>query len=313
MTTYTYNARGQVLTTTNATNETTTYVYVNDRLTSVDGPLPGSSIAFTYDPVSRVRTKTDESGYTLTFDYDDFDRLTKITFPDGTVDQFTYTRLDQTLIRDRAGRQTTFEYNSIRQMKKRTDPLNRVTLFQWCKCGALRNLTDPMGRTTTWRHDIQGRVKCKEYADGSKVTYLYEDTASRLRQRIDKKLQVTQYNYNRDDTVSQISYANAAVATPPVAFAYDANYSRLRSMTDGTGKTHYDYIPINAALSLGAGQLASIDGPLPNDTITFGYDELGRRVSTAINGVASISRFDAGGACNKRNQRTWNVYLHLRW
>jgi YD repeat-containing protein len=63
-----------------------------------------------------VRTKTDESGYKLTFDYDVLDRLTKITFPDGTFDQVVYTRLDHTLILDRAGRQTTFEYNSIRQM-----------------------------------------------------------------------------------------------------------------------------------------------------------------------------------------------------
>ena len=180
-------------------------------------------------------------------------------------------------------------------MTKRTDPLNRATLFQWCKCGALKSLTDPMGRTTTWRHDIQGRVKCKEYADGSKVTYLYENTISRLSQRIDEKLQVTQYDYNRDDTVSRITYNNATVATPPVAFTYDANYSRLRSMTDGTGTTRYGYIPITPAPSLGAGQLASVDGPLPNDAITFSYDELGRRVSTAINGVASSVTYDAAG------------------
>ena len=55
------------------------------------------------------------------------------------------------------------------------------------------------------------------------------------------------------------------------------------------------YIPITPAPSLGAGQLASVDGPLPNDTITFSYDELGRRVSTAINGVASSVTFDAAG------------------
>ena len=66
-------------------------------------------------------------------------------------------------------------------------------------------------------------------------------------------------------------------------------------MTDGTGTTHYGYIPITRAPSLGAGQLASVDGPLPNDTITFSYDELGRRVSTAINGVASSVTYDAAG------------------
>lgn len=294
-TTYTYNARGQLLTQTNAKNETTTWNYdANGYLVSVDGPLPGASVTSLYDAVGRVRTKTDESGYTLTFDYDDLDRLTKITYPDGTADQFTFTRLDRTLIRDRAGRQTTFEYNSVRQMSKRTDPLNRTTWFQWCKCGDLKSLTDPMGRTTTWRHDVQGRVKSKEYADGSQITYLY-DNASRLRQRIDEMVQVTQYNYNWDNAVSQISYTNATVATPHVAFTYDANYSRMTSMTDGTGITLYRYIPITLIPALGAGQLASVEGTLPNYTITYTYDELGRRVSTAIDGVASSVTYDAAG------------------
>jgi RHS repeat-associated protein len=306
-TTYTYNVRGQVLTRTNAKDETTTYDYdANGYLKSVGGPLSGVSTTFTYDSVGRVLTKTDESGYTLTFDYDALDRLTKITYPDAitnpdgtlrppTFEQFTYTHLDLIETQDRAGRKTTFEYDSIRQMRKRTEPLNRVTLFQWCKCGALKSLTDPMGRTTTWRHDIQGRVQAKSYADGSMVTYLYENNNSRLSQRMDEKLQVTQYDYNRDDTLRRISYNNATVATPSVAFAYDASYSRLRSMTDGTGTTQYSYVPISAPPSLGAGQLASVDGPLPNDAITFSYDELGRRVSTAINGVASSVVYDAAG------------------
>jgi RHS repeat-associated protein len=106
---------------------------------------------------------------------------------------------------------------------------------------------------------------------------------------------VTQYNYNRDNTVSRISYTNAAIATPTVAFTYDANYNRLRSMTDGTGTTLYGYVPISPVLFLGAGQLASVDGPLPDDTITFTYDELGRLVSIAINGVASSVTYDAAG------------------
>jgi RHS repeat-associated protein len=255
----------------------------------------------TYDAVGRVATKTDVSGYTLTFDYDDLDRLTKITFPDDTFNEYTYTLLDLTTIQDRAGRKTTFEYNNVRQMTKRTDPLGRVTLFQWCKCGALRGLTDPMGRTIFWRHDIQGRLKSKEYVDGSQVTYRYEDAVSRLSQRIDEKLQVTQYDYNKDDTLKRIAYNNAAVPTPAVALTYDANYSRILSMTDGAGTMLYTYFPITSTPSLGAGQLASVDGPLQNDRITFDYDELGRRVSTAINdgafpiGVPASVRYDAAG------------------
>ena len=300
-TTYVYNARGQVLTQTNAKGDTTIFSYDADgHLSSVEGPL-GTFDATTlnYDSRGRVRTKIDGSpfvgGYALTFDYDDLDRLTKITFPDATFDQFTYTRLDQTLMRDRAGRQTSFEYDNVRQMTKRTDPLNRTTLFEWCKCGALRRLTDPMSRTTTWRHDIQGRVKSKEYTDGSKIIYLYENTTSRLRQRIDEKLQVTQYNYNLDNTLSGKTYTNTVVATPAVVFNYDLNYKRTISMTDGTGKTHYGYIPITPIPTLGAGQLRSVASPLSNGTITYAYDELGRRNSKAINAVSSTVTFDAAG------------------
>jgi YD repeat-containing protein len=200
-TTYIYNASGQIRTVTNANNDRSTDNYTNGFLTSIDGPLAGATVTFTYDSVGRVRTKTDVDGYTLTFEYDNLDRLTKITFPDSTFTQFTYFRLDRTQVQGRAGQKTSFEFNSVRQMTKRTDPLNRVTRFEWCKCGALRRLTDPMGRTTTWRHDVQGRVKYKEYTDGFKVSYLYENTTSRLRQRIDEKLQVTQYNYYRDNAV----------------------------------------------------------------------------------------------------------------
>ncbi len=118
------------------------------------GPL-GDTTTWTYDAMGRVRTNTDVSGYTLTFDYDDLIASRRSLFRIRPSTSSPTPVLDRTLIRDRAGRQTSFEYNSVRQMTKRTDPLNRVTLFQWCKCGALKTLTDPMGRTTTWRHDIR--------------------------------------------------------------------------------------------------------------------------------------------------------------
>ena len=219
-TTFTYNTRGQIATVTDALGNTTTYQYdANGYLISLTGPLGAAdTMTWTYDSFGRVQTVTDNSGYTFAYGYDAADRITTISYPDTTVQTFTYTLLDTTTITDRAGRQTTFEYNNVRQPIQRTDPLGRVTLFQWCKCGALRRLADPMGRITTWRHDIQGRMACKEYADGSQVSYRYEATTSRLRQRIDEALQVTQYNYNRDDTLSRISYSNAAVTTAPVTF-----------------------------------------------------------------------------------------------
>ena len=67
-------------------------------------------------------------------------------------------------------------------------------------------------------------------------------------------------------------------------------------MTDGTGVTVCGYNLVTVPATLGAGQLATLDGPLANDT-ALGYDELGRTTSLSINGTANVSTasFDSLG------------------
>jgi RHS repeat-associated protein len=297
-TTFTYNGRGQLLTRTNPKGETVRYDYdSNGYLVAVDGPLPGTNDlqTATHDAFGRTRTRTDESGYNVTLEYDNLDRLTRITHPDGTFSQFTFERLDLVSVLDRAGRVTTFEYDELGQTKQRTDPLGRTTRYEWCRCGDVKSLTDALGRTTLWTTDVQGRPAAKIYADGSRVQYVYEGASARLRQVIDERGQLTQFSYNLDDTLQSVIYGNSAVPTPGVTYTYDTNYVRLTSMSDGLGTTRYAYHPILPVPTPGAGQLASEDGPLPNDTITYDYDELGRVIRRSIGGVASTNTFDAAG------------------
>ncbi len=63
-------------------------------------------------------------------------------------------------------------------------------------------------------------------------------------------------------------------------------------MTDGTGTTSYAYHPFGA---LGGGQLASVDGPLANDTVSYAYDELGRVKTRSLTGVTTTWNYDAQG------------------
>ena len=295
---FSYNGRGQLLSVTNAENESVSFSYdANGHLLAVDGPLPGlpDQSTFTYDSAGRLRTATDPDGYALTFDYDPLDRLTKTTFPDGTFQQITYDRLKPGVVRDRLGRETRYTYNALRQITAIQDALGRVTRFDWCKCGDLKSLIDPLGRSTTWRHDLQGRVSAKEYADGSRVTFDYESTTSRLRQIRDEQNQLTQFFYYVDDSLQEKRYLNAVVFTPSVRFSYDPDYSRVLTMQDGNGPTTYGFYPITSVPSPGAGRLATIDGPLANDTISFGYDQLGRVANRTIHGVAVQRAYDAAG------------------
>jgi RHS repeat-associated protein len=293
-TTYTYNAAGRVLTVTNPLSQTTTNVYdSNGRLQTVTGPVTGTTTTYTYDTYGRVATVTDPESYVLTTEYDALDRVTKITYPDSTFDQTTYARLDVATRRDRAGRITRYYYDPVRRLTATRDPLGRVIRQDWCACGSLDALVDANGNRTQWNRDVQGRVTSEVRADGTTTTtYTYENTTSRLKTVTDPKAQVTTYTYALDDQVLQTVYTNAQIATPTVSYTYDANYRRIASMVDGIGTTTYTY---KAVGTLGAGQVATVDGPLTNDTITYSYDELGRVTNRDINGTGVTWAFDTLG------------------
>ena len=290
----TYNDAGQVLTVTNAKSETTTLVYDGDGyLGSVTGPVSEATTTFTYDAYGRRRTATGSDGYATTTDYDALDRVTRVSYPDGTHDDVIYERLDAAQQIDRAGRVTRMFYDSVGRLTAMRDSLGRTVIQQWCTCGTLEKLIDGKGQATTWERDAQNRVTREVRADGTTTTvYVYENTTSRLKTITDPKSQVATLSYNVDDTLTQKVYTNAEHATPTVSFAYDANYNRVTSMTDGTGTTAYTYKAIGVQ---GAAQVATVDGPLSNDTITYDYDELRRVVGRAINTVGLTISYDALG------------------
>jgi RHS repeat-associated protein len=305
VTNYTWNAVGQITGVKNARNETTSFSYYTSdatgkqrkgRLSQINGALPGDSdvVSFDYDAKGNVASVTGPDGYFLRLTYDALDRLTRVTFPDGTYTETTYLALDPQTSRDRLGRLTHYVYNSIRQLISVTDPAQRQVRYGYCDCGEMDQLIDAMGRITRWRHDIAGRVTAKVYADGSTVHYGYEPLSGRLSTITDEKKQVKTRLYNLDNTLAGINYTNAEHTTPNVAFTYNTDFRRLKSMADGIGTTNYAYYPI-APGTVGAGRLASVDGPLANDTLTYTYDELSRRTGYAINGVGETRSFDPLG------------------
>lgn len=316
-TTYGYNPYGQLTSVQNARTEITSYGYGDGTagkpvgyLTSITSPVFNGSSAVTnivYDNANRARTVTDTDGYAVTTDYDNLDRKSKMTYPDGTFEQFQYTdnvtglmTLDLTGSRDRRGLWTYRHYDANRRMDSITDPQNQTTLYGWCTCGALESITDPKLQTTTFYRDIQSRVYQKVFNDNTTIDYLYEGqtapntvgATSRMKSSADAKNQRTNYSYFADDNLAQITYTDTNgqplnPPTPSVSYTYDPSYSRQATMVDGSGTTLYGYNPVTVPPVLGANRLASIDGPITNDTITFGYDELGRIMNRKINGNAN--------------------------
>jgi YD repeat-containing protein len=224
--------------------------------------------------------------------YDIADRPTSVGFPDGTSQTFVYDRLDLVRSKDRAGRTTTMSYDALRRQVTVGDALGRITRQTWCTCGSLSSLTDAKGNTTSWDRDVMARVTKETRANGSLSTNVYDAMSGRLQSTTDPKQQITTYTYGIDGAVTSIAYTNAAIVTPTVTMTYDPSYPRLAAMTDGVGTTTYGYVPAGAQ---GAGQPATVDGPLTNDTVSYTGDELMRLKTRLLNGVTTTWTFDTLG------------------
>jgi len=160
---------------------------------------------------------------------------------------------------------------------------------------------------TTWLYDLPtGLLTNKLYADNLGPSYTYTPDG-RLATRTWARGVTTTYSYAASGAMTNIAYSDG---TPSVSFAYD-RLGRQRTITDATGSRSFAY---NDTLQLAAetnafGVLArSYDGlgrsagfslfnpanPVnPVQSITFGYDSLGRfhSVSSFVFSALSVAQY----------------------
>jgi len=288
--TYTYNQEGQLLTaTTPETTEapsgaTTTLTYDEDGyLLTVTGPISGSTTTYTYDGFGRVDTITPPLQDTVTLDYDDLNRLTKVTFEDTTYQEIVYNRLDAERIRDRLGRWSQFHFDAVRRLVASTDPEGRTVGLEWCTCGVLEALVDANGNRTSWERDDQGRVTKEIRPNSAELVYVYEDTTSRLETVTDPKSIVTTFEYFLDNRLKKVSYSDT---TPDVTYTYDY-LGRPASAANGTDTLSWTYDS--------NGRLLSEESTKNSSTVSYQYDEVGNRRTLSLDNTPfSTYGYDSG-------------------
>jgi len=311
---YTWNAAGQIQTITDPNSGVTTYTYdptigpTNGQLLSIQNANLQTALTLTYDSDARIRTRTDSQGYVLTYDYDNLDRVIKITYPDNTTDLYDYNfqsgpfvgtaSLEMRKHTDRLGRVTTYGYDADRRLTSVTEPTagtgTRTTAYDYYEDGTLKDIIDANSNDTHWEIDIQSRPTSKTYQFGTSSaqteTYAYEATTSRLHSVTDALGQVKTYTYGLDDRITAITYTSTVNPTPNVTLAWDPRFPRLSSMTDGLGTTNYAYTAIGTN---GALKVSSTTGPFAsNDTIGLTYDALGRLAGRTIAGGNETFGYD---------------------
>lgn len=255
----------------------------------------GKTITMGYDSTGRRNSITDRLGGVTTYEYDGesgqvsaihyadgstlqltytgrmvsgielFD-LTRVAFPDGTSESYTYDAAGNlSNWRDRGGNTAMATYNNRGQVLSVTNPEGGVVSLTYNNDATSASIQDPAGNTTTFAHDGLKRVTAINFADGSQQSFTY-DNRSLVLSNTDPRGNTTTFTY--DDNGNQVSGADPLGNV--TTFAYDG-LDRLTRGTDPSGNVaafSYDEL----------GRLQRWTNR-NNNSVTFGYDGRSRLTS----------------------------------
>jgi len=302
LTQFRYDHRGNLLSLTNAMGGITTHTYTakGDRLSTRD-PL-GRTTKFEYDPNGLVKTRTDALGGTTLTQWDERSRPVQITDAGGNRTGHHYDTLNRLTQRtDALDQVRTWTYDSVGNRMSETDEAKRTTRFGYDAANRLVSITDALGATQTITYDAQDNKTGETDFRGNPTTLTY-DLADRMTQRLEPLGRQTQWRY---DPVGQVTGETDAMGRK-TQFEYDDLGRRIK-ITDALGgitQRRYDGVgnltqEINANQQVTALEYDALDRlvrrtqPLGRIT-SYAYDAVGNQVrETDANSHATRLEYDA--------------------
>jgi RHS repeat-associated protein len=297
--TLTYDALGRVATSTDRKGQLSTYSYdAQSRLTRLQ--RADGTLGIAYDAIGRVQRIEDSAGNsTLSFEYDNADRLVK-----------------ETQTTSAGNHSIVYEYDQLDRRVRRTVNGGEPTTYSWDKTSRLTSI-GYAGQSTSYAYDAAGRLTVKTLPNGITQTHAY-DNASRLTaityaQPDASVIETIAYTYDANGRrTSKSSASNSTAQETGFTATYD-DADRMTAVTlKGTGAggadqactLAYDNNGNLATKTCGASvtsytwdaqdRLMNISGP--GVTASFGYDALGRRTTRTVNGTTTTYVYDGAQA-----------------
>lgn len=291
--TYTYDGNGNMTKFTDRRGKVTSYTYDNlNRLTftgfgtvvSGQNTTYESTVNYTYDAGDRLTRTVDSITGTIDLGYDNLNRLTSQSSPQGSV-TYSYDAANRRTGMTVTGQPAvTYSYDNADRLTSITQGTNTVG-FDFDDANRPTRLTLPNGLFVDYGYNLASQVTSITYKQGAAtigdLTYGYDDAGRRTQlggsfARMALPLSLASSTYNANNQLTQ---------RPGSTLTYDNN-GNLTS--DGVNTYTWD----------ARNQLSSMTGP--GVSASFAYDPFGRRTRKTVNGAATEFLYDGGDAVQEK-------------
>jgi RHS repeat-associated protein len=272
---YTYNSRGQVLTATNPAAGITTYTYGNDgTLASVNLPS-GNTTALAYDAQFRVKQVTYGDGSRRAFSYDNRGNLVNVT--------------------DELGQTITSSFDDNGNFSATVDALGAQTRVNYNTDDNIASINDAAGATTTYAYNDANYITGRTNGAGESVSIQY-DAAKRISAIKDSAGKGASFTYDKEGAVTSVADA----LNRSVKFTRNKDGLITRATSPAGENLDLSRDPM--------GRVTSVKNPL-NAVTTYGYDSRGLLTSiTAPGGIRAGIGHDPLGLVNQLTDPNGNAW-----
>jgi len=317
----TYNSNGNGTPVTSASpgaTATTNYGYdTNANLTSMT-PVPGSSLgtrSYTWDGFGRLHSATDGRGNTISYSYDNADRITGVNYSDTTTHDVAYSYDAQGQVKTRVDGSgtTSYSYDDLGRLLSVANTAGGGTVsYTYDLAGAVASETDAHG-PTNYHYDPAHQLSYMIYQQGGGPAMMLFDYDNAGR-RTDTWLQTdathstwgghSHTTYDTSGRVTQVLAQQGPASAPVTVLDQQYCYQAGTTPTGGcTPTAAADRSNIQWMKNTYAGEASAysyddhnrltkdvLTGGTNPRTYTFSYDTAGNRLTAVTTGTTPTSQ-----------------------
>ena len=262
VTSYTYDALGNLTSETDALGNTVKYTYSPEGWLKTVTDAEGRVTRYTYDKTGNVLTADRAGEQTETNTYNELGLLTTVTTAEGD---------------------TLYQYDGASRLLSVTQPNGETVSYTYDSHGNRSSMTYPNGRTVSYSYDNMNRLVSVKGVDGATTKYSYDALGRRI--TTDGVKEDTTYAYDEVDNL--IEQKTTGAYELALSYAYDLSgriTSESRTENGATLTSVFTYDPL--------GQLTSFtrsDG----QSESYVYDPVGNMTAKTQNGAETRMTYNA--------------------